>query len=236
MPKKKPKLTNRGGAGLLHKIDTDKSDSKKEVPEKNITINKISKHLRETAPVVDIDSVKQDPVNARLHPERNMKSIKQSLNLYGQLIPILVNRETNIIIAGNGRHRCAKELGWTEIAISYADMSHTEAAGFGIVDNRTAELAKWDFEVLAQLDQLIQEAGLEQIGWSVDELEILRMAEWTPPTEENVEPEDLMTYRVSFTKDSWFLLKKVKDLIASESMDELECIIYLCERYLNNEL
>ena len=57
---------------------------------------------------IPIDSVKQDPRNARSHPARNLKTIAQSLETYGQRKPIVVNAETMYIEAGNGMHEAAE--------------------------------------------------------------------------------------------------------------------------------
>ncbi len=131
---------------------------------------------------VDISTLVPDPVNARLHPDRNLAAIKDSLALYGQLKPIVVRKASRVVAAGNGTMEAAKALGWTKIAANIVDIDETAAAGFGLADNRTAELAKWDFAVVAQLDALLQKAGVDPVGWSKDELDVLRMADWTPPT------------------------------------------------------
>jgi len=57
---------------------------------------------------IDIDSVKEDPKNARKHDSANITAIKQSLSTYGQRKPIVVNSETGIIEAGNGLWKAAK--------------------------------------------------------------------------------------------------------------------------------
>lgn len=144
-------------------------------------VNKIAPALKDLE--VDIDSLTPDPMNARLHPERNMEAIKASLSLYGQVKPIVVRKESRVIVAGNGTAEAAKSLGWTRIAATFVDFDEAQAAGFGLADNRSAELAKWDFEVVAKLDKLMEEmGGSAMVGWSQDELEVLRAADWTPPT------------------------------------------------------
>lgn len=144
-------------------------------------INNIAPALKDLE--VDIDSLIPDPMNARLHPERNMEAIQSSLALYGQVKPIVVRRESRVIVAGNGTTEAAKALGWTRIAATFVDFDEAQAAGFGLADNRSAELAKWDFAVVAKIDKLMEEmGGSRMVGWSQDELEVLRAADWTPPT------------------------------------------------------
>ena len=95
-----------------------------------------------------------DPANARRHPEPNLEAIKASLRVYGQRKPVVVNRRTGIIEAGNGTLQAALALGWSHLAVVYVDDDPLTAAGFSIVDNRTAELAEWD---MAALDKLLGE-------------------------------------------------------------------------------
>jgi hypothetical protein len=97
---------------------------------------------------VPIDSISQDPANARKHDERNLTAIRDSLRAFGQQKPIVVDQR-EIVIAGNGTLEAAKRLGWTEIAIVRTKLDNTQATAFGIADNRTAELAEWDDEILA---------------------------------------------------------------------------------------
>lgn len=182
---RKPKLVNRGPAGLLTKTSAAPQEAGKitieRVDRSSQKINKISQSLRDAGLVHSITEFSLDPENARLHPERNMEAIKDSLAKYGQVKPIVVRGETNTIIAGNGTYTASIALGWTEIAATIVEMSYVEAAGYGLADNRTAELAKWDFEVVARLDKLLLEASEPSIGWTKDELEVLRVADWTPP-------------------------------------------------------
>src|SRR5271166_4436802 len=111
--------------------------------------------------LIPIDSVSLDPANARLHGIKNMDAIKASLAKYGQKKPIVVRQQTMHIVAGNGTWAAAKQLGWTEIAASVEPMTEAEAAGYGLADNRTAELAEWDFEVVKKLERFLSDQGEE---------------------------------------------------------------------------
>ncbi len=187
-----PKLVNRGGAGLLSKPKAPAAAQKLPLPEVKAVKDRIAAGLKHL--VVPLAGLKHDPVNARLHPDRNMEAIKNSLCQYGQVKPVVVRKQTNVVMAGNGTLRAARELGWTKIAAVFVAMTDVEAAGYGIADNRTAELAAWDFEVVARLDKLIQEAGHVNVGWSSEELAALRANDYEAPQEfpevdENIEVE-----------------------------------------------
>jgi ParB family transcriptional regulator, chromosome partitioning protein len=99
-----------------------------------------------------------DQANARKHDEKNIKAIAASLQRFGQQKPIVVD-PAGVVRAGNGTLYAAQSLGWKKISVVRSDLENAEAAAYAIADNRTAELAEWDNEVLAQtLDQLDAEA------------------------------------------------------------------------------
>lgn len=163
-----PKLVNRGAAGLLSKSQTSTLEQV-ERPKKGPLNN-----IRCEGKVVLISTLKSDPENARLHPERNMLSIEDSLNVYGQMSPVTVRKQNMTVMKGNGTMTAAKNLGWTKIAASIIPMTDVEAAGYGIADNRTAEFATWNFEVVAKLDKMMTTAGQPNVGWSPEELAAMR--------------------------------------------------------------
>lgn len=241
--KKKPKLTNRGGFGLYAKID---DETRKNLINTRDTVNvakpvvardRISPTLQPLT--VPIDSLILDPNNARLHPERNMEAIKLSLATYGQLKPLVVRRDTNTVIAGNGTLQAARELGWTELAVNYVDMGDGEAAGYGLADNRTAELAKWDVDVIEKLDKIVRESGGPTIGWSKDELEALR-CEWVEDKESDEDSNgkiDKKSLTLKMTKDQRELFERVLDRINAErfgedELDDGKCFEIICLEYL----
>ena len=124
---------------------------------------------------VPIEDLVPDPANARTHPAENLGAIRASLRVYGQRKPVVVNRRTGVVEAGNGTLAAARELGWTHLAAVYVDDEPVTAAGFAVADNRSSELAEWDDDALAKLlptietddaelramfDKLTEDAGL----------------------------------------------------------------------------
>ena len=98
---------------------------------------------------VDITTLMHDPANVRRHGPRNLDAIKASLTRFGQVKPIVVDGD-NIVRAGNGTLMAARALGWSTIDIVRTPLKGAEATAYAIADNRTAELAEWDDESLAQ--------------------------------------------------------------------------------------
>jgi site-specific DNA-methyltransferase (adenine-specific) len=122
----------------------------------------------ETLRIADLVS---DPNNARKHDDKNLEAIKGSLTQFGQRKPIVV--QGNVVIAGNGTLEAARQLGWDEIDIVQvpADWTKDQAKAFALADNRTAELATWDEQVLAAQVLELKEAGFEVADFGFETIE-----------------------------------------------------------------
>ena len=103
-----------------------------------------------------ISQVKQHPRNVRIHTKKNIDVIKKSLQEYGQVKPILVQKSTNYVIAGNGTLQAAISLGWTQILCNILDLDDDKANALGILDNKSTDLSQWDQKGLLQLLQELQ--------------------------------------------------------------------------------
>lgn len=135
-------------------------------------------------PVIQLGDVTTDPNNARKRTERNRNSIKASLEKFKAGRSIVLDKD-NIVRAGNGTVEMAMELGYTElivvepkegqlVAVRRPDWTAQEAKAYAIADNRTAELAEWDDEVLAEQLEELQRIDLSEVaGFSDRELEKL---------------------------------------------------------------
>jgi len=121
---------------------------------------------------VPIEKLTFDPSNARKHSDANLAAIAESLKQFGQRKPIVVNAE-NVIVAGNGTVEAARLLGLTDVDVVRVPKhwNADQVKAFALADNRTAELAEWNPEVLsAQLLEL-DEAGfdIEALGFELQE-------------------------------------------------------------------
>jgi hypothetical protein len=120
-----------------------------------------------TVETVVIDSLSADPANARKHGPRNLDAIAASLRRFGQQKPIVVDSR-GVVRAGNGQLAAAKALGWTHIRVVRSDLPATELTAFAIADNRTAELAEWDKEVLAGV---LSDPEIGDVGFTNEEVQ-----------------------------------------------------------------
>lgn len=122
---------------------------------------------------IDIAELTPDPQNARQHDQTNLKAIEGSLREFGQRKPIVIS-QTNVIVAGNGTVEAAKRLGWTEIqAVRVpAEWDENQIKAFALADNRTAELAEWNTNILNKQLLELSEAGVEISNFGFEKPEI----------------------------------------------------------------
>ena len=92
--------------------------------------------------------LKLNPRNSRTHSKKQLHKIAQSIKKLGFNNPVLVDID-NVIIAGHGRVLAARELGLTEIpTICLSHMTKEQVRAYIIADNKLAEDAGWDNEIL----------------------------------------------------------------------------------------
>ena len=126
---------------------------------------------------VNLDSLNPDPENPRTHDERNLASIRASLEAHGQVEPLVVQRSSMMIIAGNGRATAMKEIGWQKASVALIDCDDEAARRLSIALNRSGELAGWDEGILAQhlkeLSMIDTAFDPVALGFSGSEMEAL---------------------------------------------------------------
>src|SRR5258708_27521754 len=105
-----------------------------------------------------ISQLKPYPRNARTHSRKQVKLIGAAINEFGFTNPILID-ENDQIIAGHGRVQAAKLLGLAEVpTVQIAHLTATQKRAYILADNRLAEKAGRDKELLAvELQGLLAE-------------------------------------------------------------------------------
>jgi hypothetical protein len=122
---------------------------------------------------IDIDSIQPHPKNVR---QGDIGAISESLKAHGQYRPIVVDKRTNQILAGNHTWKAAKSLGWSQIAVGFIETKDDDdATRILLADNRTTDLASYDDAGLANLlkDLAETEEGLDGTGFDGDALDEL---------------------------------------------------------------
>lgn len=147
----------------------------------------INPELRHLA--VPIKKLVLDPENARRHGDRNLDVVRKSLLRFGQYSPVIVQKEGMIVRVGNGRVMCAQALGWTHIAALVKDEDKLEAVDRAVTDNRSGELADWDYQGLGASIKWMRQKGvvMEDLGWTDEEVDAILLASpWEGQDDEKV--------------------------------------------------
>lgn len=113
--------------------------------------------------------------NARTHSKRQIEQIARSIERFGFTNPVLVGDDLTII-AGHGRVEAAKLLGIDEVPIiKLSHLNEAERRAYIVADNRLAEKAGWDKEILAiELQGLIDlDFDVEIIGFETTEIDLI---------------------------------------------------------------
>jgi ParB-like chromosome segregation protein Spo0J len=108
----------------------------------------MSERVLVTSQLVKTEQLKTHPRNPR---RGNVPAIADSLTHHGQYRPIVVQKSTNFILAGNHTFEAAKSLGWDTVACTLLDVDNQTAERILIADNRTSDLASYDNNALSAL-------------------------------------------------------------------------------------
>jgi DNA modification methylase len=143
---------------------------------------------------VPIGVPKANPRNARTHSRKQIRQIAASIRKFGFLNPVLID-DTNTVLAGHGRLEAARLEGLTRVpVVRFGHLTEAQKRAYLIADNRIAEQAGWDREILAielgELIDLLPAAGFDVslTGFEAAEIDLLLadMAASRP------EPEDIL--------------------------------------------
>jgi DNA modification methylase len=140
-----------------------------------------------------IERPKSNPRNPKTHSDRQVEQIARSMKLVGFIVPLLVDRDANVI-AGHGRLLAAKRCGIAEVpVIRIEHLTPAQAAAFNIADNRLAEHAAWDERLLGEIFSELAAAeldfSLEVTGFTLGEID-LKIEALAEPIEAESDPAD----------------------------------------------
>jgi DNA modification methylase len=147
--------------------------------------------------------------NARTHSDAQIASIAASIAEFGFTNPILAGAD-GVIVAGHGRLAAAQRLGLSTVPVVVLDhLTPTQRRALGVADNRIAEAAGWDEDLLRLELQDLQAEGfdLDLTGFDADALADLLAGdepEHTGQTDDDAVPETPEA-PVSRLGDVWLL-------------------------------
>lgn len=115
--------------------------------------------------------------NPRTHSEKQIRQIAASIEAFGFINPVLIDG-SDVVIAGHGRVRAARQLGMDMVpTVRIEFLSDEQVRAYVIADNKLAECAGWDRDLLAielqGLSEIDLEFDLDVIGFETAEIDLL---------------------------------------------------------------
>ncbi len=128
----------------------------------------------EYRPIASLRPAKRNP---RTHSPKQIRQLKESIKTFGFINPILVDAEGRVL-AGHGRLAAAKAVGLQQVPTICLDhLTESERRAYLLADNKLAELAGWDQELLAvelqELSVLELDFDLTVTGFEMEEIEFI---------------------------------------------------------------
>jgi DNA modification methylase len=158
-----------------------------------------------------VRELRPHPNNARTHSKKQIRQIAKSIAQFGFCNPVLVD-DAKQIIAGHGRVEAAKLLGIDAVpTCQLSHLSEADKRAYVLADNKLAEKAGWDRDLLAiELQGLIElDIDIELTGFEMAEIDLIleeaREASGDPSGPEDTVPEPSPSPAVSQPGDLWLL-------------------------------
>lgn len=121
---------------------------------------------------VNINELISPEYNPRQITDDEMEKLKNSINEFGYIAPIIVNKHNNHIVGGNQRYEALKSLGYTDVDVVFVDEPDIQREkALNIALNKIS--GEWDFVKLADIidDLELNDFDISLTGFDSPELE-----------------------------------------------------------------
>ena len=111
--------------------------------------------------------------NPREIEPHQLEALKRSIDRWGFVEPVIVNKRTGLIVGGHQRTKAAIELAIEEVPVTYVDLDDDAEKALNIALNKIA--GDWDEQKLSDLLADLEKSGqdLEDLGFDASELDDL---------------------------------------------------------------
>jgi DNA modification methylase len=155
--------------------------------------------------------LKADPQNPRVHSDKQIRQIADSIRAFGFNVPVLIDSKCQVL-AGHGRLQACKLLGIGMVpTIALENLSETQVRAFMIADNKLTESAAWDDRLLGEQFRALSEVdldfSLEATGFEMGEIDLM-IEGLSPAPEGEADPADAVVepgVQVTNFGDLWVL-------------------------------
>ena len=122
---------------------------------------------------LNIDELKPYENNPRNNDEA-VDYVAKSIEEFGFKVPIILDKN-NIIVTGHTRLKAAKKIGLKEVPTIMADdLTEEQIKAFRLADNKVAEIAEWDIDLLdTELDDILN-IDMTDFGFDIDKIDLFK--------------------------------------------------------------
>lgn len=115
-----------------------------------------------------IEELREYENNPR-HNDAAVDAVAESIKQFGFKVPIVIDTD-GVIIAGHTRRKAAEKLGLEVVPCIVADdLTPAQIKAFRLADNKTGELASWDFEKLEAELAALSEVDMSAFGFVMND-------------------------------------------------------------------
>lgn len=143
-------------------------------PRPQARVNPVDINRRVQFEYVDLNDITPYPFNPRDN-EKAIPAVAESIRAFGFLVPCVIDHD-NVLVAGHTRTEAAKLLGMTEVpCVRASHLTQEQINAFRLIDNKVAEAAAWDHDLLAGEISKLAEINLDwtKFGWNQEEIDCL---------------------------------------------------------------
>lgn len=142
--------------------------------------------------------IKEIEISSLIEYENNPRNndgavdaVAESIKQFGFKVPIVIDRD-NVIVAGHTRLKAARKIGLEKVPYIVADdLTPEQIKAYRLADNKTAELAEWDFSALEiELAELESDFDMSAFGFDISDFEDIHeiTEDEAPEVDEENEP------------------------------------------------
>lgn len=106
------------------------------------------------------------------NPRKNDNAVQyvaESISQFGFKVPIVIDKD-NVIVCGHTRHKASIELGLEKVPCIIADdLTEEQIKAYRLADNKVAEQAGWDFDLLSGELADILSIDMADFGFDIQE-------------------------------------------------------------------
>jgi hypothetical protein len=138
----------------------------------------------------EIDKVNPATYNPRTITDQELSGLMESLKKFGFVDPLIVNKQTNVLVGGHQRLKAAEMLGFSKVPVVEVDLSEIEEKALSVALNSHTIQGKFDGETLSGLlDEIKLDLPDVHDSLNLDKLAVDLRIDFNPE-KEIVEPKE----------------------------------------------